>query len=103
MLREIPNRACKSSKRRTPRNASRTMSRLHHSPTTSRHWATEQCMSSKLVRCTGLIIPSQLPYGTHRGYCPFYVGTDGSAERGGEMRRVQLVAAFVFALATIGA
>ena len=24
---------------------------LHHSPTTSRHWATEQFMASKLVRC----------------------------------------------------
>jgi hypothetical protein len=32
--------------------ASRTINRLHHSPTTSRHWATEQFMSSKLVRCT---------------------------------------------------
>ena len=24
----------------------------HHSPTTSRHWATEQCMSAKLLRST---------------------------------------------------
>ena len=31
------------------------MSRLHHSPTTSRHWATEQFISSKLVRCTNTI------------------------------------------------
>src|SRR2546421_1821562 len=52
MLREIPSLAWKSSKRRTPRNASRMINRLHHSPTTSRHWATEQFISSKLVRCT---------------------------------------------------
>src|SRR3954452_22582459 len=50
MLREIPRRDWKSSKRRTPRKASRTISRLHHSPTTSRHWATEQFIVSKLVR-----------------------------------------------------
>src|ERR1700686_3031147 len=56
MLREIPSRAWKSSKRVTPRKASLTMSRLHHSPTTSRHWATEQVMSSKLVRCTNTSI-----------------------------------------------
>src|ERR1044071_3690091 len=52
MLREMPRRAWKSSNRRTPRNASRTISKLHHSPTTSRHCATEQFMSSKLRRCT---------------------------------------------------
>src|SRR3954447_21932189 len=52
MLREIPSRAWKSSNRRTPKKASRTINRLHQSPTTSRHWATEQFMSSKLVRCT---------------------------------------------------
>src|SRR5580700_1350427 len=52
MLREMPRRAWKSSNRVTPKNASRTMSRLHHSPTTSRHCATEHLRSSKLVRCT---------------------------------------------------
>ena len=58
MLREIPSRAWKSSNRRTPKNASRTINRLHHSPTTSRHWATEQFMSSKLVRCTTITVVS---------------------------------------------
>ena len=51
MFREMPRRTWKSSNLRTPRNASLTMSRLHHSPTTSRHLATEQVMYSKLVRC----------------------------------------------------
>ena len=50
MLREIPRRRWNSSNRVTPRKASRTMSMLHHSPTTSRHWATEQSMSAKLLR-----------------------------------------------------
>src|SRR5256885_12093008 len=72
MLREIPSRAWKSSNRRTPKNASRTINRLHQSPTTSRHWATEQFMSSKLVCCTtetlvSFIIernpPARLPFG----------------------------------------
>src|SRR5437762_13370546 len=58
MLREMPSRAWKSSNRRTPKNASRTISMLHHSPTTSRHCATEQFMSSKLVRCTTSIVVS---------------------------------------------
>jgi hypothetical protein len=47
-----PQPGPKSAKRFTPKKASWAMRRLHHSPTTSRHWATEQCMSSKLVRCT---------------------------------------------------
>ena len=34
-LREIPRRSTKSSKRRTPRNASRRISNVHHSPTIS--------------------------------------------------------------------
>src|SRR2546421_11654799 len=46
-----PEASLKASKRVTPRKASRRMRRLHHSPTTSRHWATEQFMSSNLVRC----------------------------------------------------
>src|SRR3954452_13534107 len=60
MLREIPKRDWNLSKRRTPREASRTTRRLHHSPTTSRHWATEQFMSSKLVRCMLLTIVSSI-------------------------------------------
>src|ERR1700730_19406378 len=52
MLREIPRRAWKSSKRVTPKNTSRRISIDHHSPTTSRHCATEQCMSAKLLRST---------------------------------------------------
>jgi hypothetical protein len=51
MLREIPSRAWKSSNLVTPKKASRRISRLHHSPTASRHWAIEQFTSSKLVRC----------------------------------------------------
>ena len=57
MLREIPSRLWNSSKRVTPRKASRTMSMLHHSPTTSRHWATEQSKPAKLLRS---IAPSLL-------------------------------------------
>src|SRR5215212_4704386 len=45
-LREIPSRSTKSSKRRTPRNASRRISSVHHSPTSSNDWAMEQCMSA---------------------------------------------------------
>src|SRR5260370_23432154 len=68
MLREIPSLAWKSSKRVTSRKAPLTMSRLHHSPTMSRHWATEQVMSSKLVRCTnpsieGCVIERTSPLG----------------------------------------
>src|SRR4051794_25527253 len=48
----MPSRCWISSKRRTRRNRSRTTSIVHHSPTTSRHWATEQDMSSKLLRFT---------------------------------------------------
>jgi hypothetical protein len=50
MLRAMPRLRWKSSKRRTPLKASRSTSRLHHSPTTSRVRATEQGMSAKLVR-----------------------------------------------------
>src|SRR5664280_1674648 len=50
MLREIPSRCWKSSNRVIPRKQSRTMSMVHHSPTTSRVWATEQFISSKLLR-----------------------------------------------------
>ncbi len=50
MLREIPRRLWKSSNRVTPKKASRMMSMVHHSPTISRHWATEQSMSAKLFR-----------------------------------------------------
>src|SRR5260370_406553 len=50
MLREMPRRSWNWSKRVTPNIASRTISIDHHSPTTSRHWATEQCMSAKLFR-----------------------------------------------------
>ena len=50
MLREMPSRRWKSSNRVTPRKQSRTMSMVHHSPTTSRVWATEQFMPSKLFR-----------------------------------------------------
>src|ERR1700678_2049580 len=56
MLRAIPRRFWKSSNRVTPKNTSRRISIDHHSPTTSRHWATEQCMSTKLLRST----PSRL-------------------------------------------
>src|ERR1700737_4644479 len=52
MLREMPSRSWNWSKRVTPRKASRTISIDHHSPTTSRHCATEQCMSAKLLRST---------------------------------------------------
>src|SRR5262249_6386053 len=48
----MPSRCWNSSKRVTPRNASRTISNDHHSPTASRHWATEQCISEKLLRST---------------------------------------------------
>jgi hypothetical protein len=57
-LREMPRRSWKSSKRVTPKNASLTMSMLHHSPTASRHWAIEQLISRKLVRCTGTSLVS---------------------------------------------
>src|SRR5260221_10684583 len=77
MLREIPRRAWKSSKRVTPMKASRTMSRLHHSPTASRHCAIEQFSSAKLVRCTAAVYSvassnalrsaTELRYGTHCG------------------------------------
>src|SRR5206468_4976189 len=84
MLREIPSRAWKSSNRRTPKNASRTINRLHHSPTTSRHWATEQFMSSKLLRCTPatlvsciierkpLILTDELPAGSEANLEPVH-------------------------------
>src|SRR6266508_132658 len=66
-LRAIPSRCWKSSKRDTPKKASLTMSMLHHSPTASRHCATEQVMSSKLFLCTNSSLPGcvrQLTSGT---------------------------------------
>src|SRR5687768_1600878 len=42
----MPSRSTRSSNRRTPRKQSRRMSSVHHSPTTSSAWATEQFMSA---------------------------------------------------------
>src|SRR5215467_2970323 len=49
-LREMPSRSWNWSKRLTPKKASRRISIDHHSPTTSRHCAIEQCMAAKLLR-----------------------------------------------------
>src|SRR5688572_18182357 len=43
----MPRRSTKSSNRRMPRNESRRISRVHHSPITSSDWASEQFMSAK--------------------------------------------------------
>jgi len=85
MLREIPSLAWKSSKRVTPRKASLTMSRLHHSPTTSRHWATEQVMPSKLVRCTNPSIEGCVIERTSLGWVP----RENSARRQAARRQAQ--------------
>ncbi len=50
MLREMPRRSWKSSNLVIPRKQSLMISMDHHSPTTSRVWATEQFISSKLLR-----------------------------------------------------
>src|SRR4051794_8696965 len=50
MLGAIPRRSRNSSKRVTPKNASRMISSVHHSPMISSDWATEQFMSSNEVR-----------------------------------------------------
>ncbi len=81
MFREIPSRSWKSSKRVTPMKTSRTMSIDHHSPTTSRHWATEQCISAKLLRSThqslmGCMIECN-PSAGSAGYQPVHGSTRG--------------------------
>src|ERR671912_633267 len=50
MLRAMPSRAWNSSKRVTPKNASRRISSVHHSPINSSDRATEQFMSSNDAR-----------------------------------------------------
>src|SRR5918994_304107 len=50
MLRAMPSRVWNSSKRVTPKNASRRISSVHHSPITSSDRATEQLMSSNDAR-----------------------------------------------------
>src|ERR1017187_4329383 len=50
-LRAMPRLAWKSSKRRVPRKASRRISGVHHSPTTSSVFAIEQFHSARLVNC----------------------------------------------------
>src|ERR687898_1993153 len=50
MLRAMPSRPWNSSKRVTPKNASRRISSVHHSPITSSDRATEQLMSSNDAR-----------------------------------------------------
>jgi len=67
MFLEIPRRSWKRSNRVTPKNASLMMSIVHHSPTTSRVWATEQLIPWKLVLRMASPYQIQLRYRTYSG------------------------------------
>ncbi len=57
MFLEIPRRSWKRSNRVTPKNASLMMSIVHHSPTTSRVWATEQLIALEACPAHGPTLP----------------------------------------------
>ena len=56
MFLEIPRRWWKSSNLVIPKKQSRMISMVHHSPTTSRVWATEQFISSKTLATHAFIV-----------------------------------------------